>query len=159
MNKFKINKNEKIIIIMSGLPASGKSTWIKEKNFDPDDIVSMDTIREYCGAIKYSTENNALEISQELNSQVFNLYKTILECRFQLGRFTIIDNTNLSGHYPLIKELCTKYGYKCFVKRIECPFDEILIRNTQRGYKNVPKEVLIKMNTYKFIPENWYEII
>lgn len=130
----------KKLIILRGLPGSGKSTWIRENNYEIYTL-SMDTIR-----LMFAEPNPT--ISQQYNQRVFEIFSELLETRLKTGSFTIIDNVNQTWKYikPYI-EIGEKYGYDIEIKQFDVPLEVCLERNKNREtYKQVPEEVVRRMD-------------
>jgi predicted kinase len=133
--------NMKKIIIMRGLPGSGKSTWIKDRGYNiyticPDKVRLM-----FC--------EPKPTISQEYNSKVFSIVFDILEERMKNGSFTVIDGTHCT--WKSIKpylELCEKYQYLMeIVDFSDMPLDDCIEHNKLReDYKYVPENVIKRMH-------------
>ena len=155
---------DKKLIILSGVPGAGKSTYANSLrvHFGSDCVLSMDTIREMCGCIVRDTTGEAMHIDQSRNKQVFALYYRMVDLRMQSGAVTVLDNThpdNRSMEYA--KELAEKYGYSVEVHRINCSEAILAERNKNRGYKQVPHEVLVNMLSryHSFYESDWFETI
>lgn len=74
-----------LIVLLVGLPGSGKSTWLKSQNIQ---AISSDEIRILL------TGNAA---NQTVNKQVFFLLRMILRLRLRTGQpVTYVDATNLT---------------------------------------------------------------
>ena len=80
------------LLLLRGIQASGKSTWIKENNLEPYTL-SADNIRLNI-ANPVLTEDGSYEISQKYNKVTWELLYKYLEMRMQNGDFTIIDATH-----------------------------------------------------------------
>jgi len=133
----KMNK----LILMRGLPGSGKSTWIKEKGYEIC-AICPDTIR-----LMYATPNPT--ISQSYDGKVWKIINDILETRMKNGFFTILDATNITWKSikPYVK-LCEDYEFELEIMDFSnVPLEECLKRNKEREYyKYVPEEVLRRMS-------------
>ena len=80
------------LLLLRGIQASGKSTWIKENNLEPYTL-SADNIRLNI-ANPVLLEDGSYEISQKYNKVTWELLYNYLEMRMQNGDFTIIDATH-----------------------------------------------------------------
>jgi len=129
------------LIILRGIPSSGKSTYIKELGLGHF-VLSMDKLR-----LMYEAPDPY--ISQENNSKVHKLYMEMLESRMKTGSFTIVDATHTTKKYVnSYDNLCKKYFYEKHIKTINVSLEEALDRNTKREkYKQVPCDVIEKMYT------------
>lgn len=155
---------EKKLIILSGVPGAGKSTICEgfKKQYGDDCVLSPDTIREMCGAIVYDENGNPVCISQKLNRVVFEIYNKMMDVRMSTGAATVLDATHVDARSMAnAKMLAEKYGYSVEVHRLECSLETLLKRNTQRGYKNVPEDVVRNMyeRFTKMMPADWYTLV
>lgn len=135
---------EKKMIVLVGPPGVGKSTFVKQKGWRFATI-SADAIRESLGCAVINEDGSGY-IDQSKNKQVFAIFNRVLEDRLKDGVTTVIDNTNLDNW--VLKELKQKadtYGFSFEVIVFDIPIATSLERNTQRGYKNVPEDVVRRM--------------
>ena len=140
------------LLLLRGIQASGKSTWIKENNLEPYTL-SADNIRLNI-ANPVLTEDGSYEISQKYNKVTWELLYKYLEMRMQNGDFTIIDATHsdlkLLNKY---KDLASIYKYTMYCLEFDVPLEEALKRNKERdNYKYVPERVIER--TYETIKNN-----
>ena len=140
------------LLLLRGIQASGKSTWIKENNLEPYTL-SADNIRLNI-ANPVLTEDGSYEISQKYNKVTWELLYKYLEMRMQNGDFTIIDATHsdlkLLNKY---KDLASTYKYTMYCLEFDVPLEEALRRNRERdNYKYVPERVIER--TYETIKNN-----
>ena len=140
------------LLLLRGIQASGKSTWIKENNLEPYTL-SADNIRLNI-ANPVLLEDGSYEISQKYNKVTWELLYKYLEMRMQNGDFTIIDATHsdlkLLNKY---KDLASTYKYTMYCLEFDVPLEEALKRNKERDdYKYVPERVIER--TYETIKNN-----
>lgn len=140
------------LLLLRGIQASGKSTWIKENNLEPYTL-SADNIRLNI-ANPVLLEDGSYEISQKYNKVTWELLYKYLEMRMQNGDFTIIDATHsdlkLLNKY---KDLASTYKYTMYCLEFDVPLEETLRRNRERdSYKYVPERVIER--TYETIKKN-----
>ena len=140
------------LLLLRGIQASGKSTWIKENNLEPYTL-SADNIRLNI-ANPVLLEDGSYEISQKYNKVTWELLYKYLEMRMQNGDFTIIDATHsdlkLLNKY---KDLANTYKYTMYCLEFDVPLEEALRRNRERdSYKYVPERVIER--TYETIKNN-----
>ena len=140
------------LLLLRGIQASGKSTWIKENNLEPYTL-SADNIRLNI-ANPVLPEDGSYEISQKYNKVTWELLYKYLEMRMQNGDFTIIDATHsdlkLLNKY---KDLASTYKYTMYCLEFDVPLEEALKRNKERdNYKYVPERVIER--TYETIKNN-----
>lgn len=111
--------NGRKIIIVSGIPASGKSEFIKH-NYKPEEyyIADVDIIKKQFPAYEKDGKylNNLHKLSQGI------LHKKILPAAIMQGKNTIIPTTGLNGYVEQIAEPAKKYGYT--VERIHIKRDK-----------------------------------
>ena len=140
------------LLLLRGIQASGKSTWIKENNLEPYTL-SADNIRLNI-ANPVLNEDGSYEISQKYNKVTWELLYKYLEMRMQNGDFTIIDATHsdlkLLNKY---KDLANTYKYTMYCLEFDVPLEEALKRNKERdNYKYVPENIIER--TYETIKNN-----
>ena len=140
------------LLLLRGIQASGKSTWIKENNLEPYTL-SADNIRLNI-ANPVLNEDGSYEISQKYNKITWELLYKYLEMRMQNGDFTIVDATHsdikLLNKY---RDLASTYKYTMYCLEFDVPLEEALKRNKERdNYKYVPERVIEK--TYETIKKN-----
>ena len=140
------------LLLLRGIQASGKSTWIKENNLEPYTL-SADNIRLNI-ANPVLLEDGSYEISQKYNKVTWEPLYKYLEMRMQNGDFTIIDATHsdlkLLNKY---KDLANTYKYTMYCLEFDVPLEEALRRNRERdSYKYVPERVIER--TYETIKKN-----
>ena len=140
------------LLLLRGIQASGKSTWIKENNLEPYTL-NADNIRLNI-ANPVLLEDGSYEISQKYNKVTWELLYKYLEMRMQNGDFTIIDATHsdlkLLNKY---KDLANTYKYTMYCLGFDVPLEEALKRNKERdNYKYVPERVIER--TYETIKNN-----
>lgn len=131
----------KKVIFLCGIPASGKSTWVKEESnrLSPSSIViSRDAIRrEYKEALREEDVNRVFNVRVKKAMEDPSI------------TYVFIDNTNVRQHYILqIMDKCLEYNENCdfFIKVFDAPFEECLDRNEKRvGVERVPIDVMERM--------------
>lgn len=100
----------KVLILTVGAQGSGKTYTIKKTNLENYSI-SSDNLRILYSGI-FPDGDGGISIYEKDNSYIWtNLIPSILENRFRLGQFTILDSTGLFN-LNSITELAKKYGYR-----------------------------------------------
>ena len=140
------------LLLLRGIQASGKSTWIKDNNLEAYTL-SADNIRLNI-ANPVLLEDGSYEISQKYNKVTWELLYKYLEMRMQNGDFTIIDATHsdikLMNKY---RDLANTYKYTMYCLEFDVSLEEALKRNKERdNYKYVPERVIER--TYETIKNN-----
>ena len=138
----------KKIILLRGLPASGKSTFVK-KNHLHDYVLSMDILRKmFCAPISIDN-GKCFHISQDYNKQVAEMFMTLLKARLSNGSFTVVDNTNLSSRgFNEIVDLAKKHEFDILVVDFNVDVDECIERDKIRTFA-VGEDVIRRMASHK----------
>lgn len=140
------------LLLMRGAMGSGKSTFIEQNGLNPY-VLEPDVIRMMVTSPNLN-QNGSLTISQNKDTEVWDMLINILEDRMKNGDFTVIDATHMSA--KLTKkyiDLSDKYKYSCFYYQLDTSLEECLERNRQRAL----------VNPHKYVPEEaieraWYMI-
>ena len=140
------------LLLLRGIQASGKSTWIKENNLEAYTL-SADNIRLNI-ANPVLLEDGSYEISQKYNKVTWELLYKYLEMRMQNGDFTIIDATHSDIKLMnKFRDLANTYKYTMYCLEFDVALEEALKRNKERdNYKYVPERVIER--TYETIKNN-----
>jgi predicted kinase/uncharacterized HAD superfamily protein len=129
----------KKVLILQGLPASGKSSFAKELLLkEPGKWVrtNKDLLREMCHA-SYWTKNNEKFIVQIRDA-------IILEA-LEAGKHVIIDDTNFGKNIDHIKDLVKgKAQVEINQTFLQVPVEECIKRDLQRP-RSVGKDVILQM--------------
>ena len=151
----------KVLIITVGAPGSGKSYTIKEANLDKYSV-SSDSLRILYSGV-FPDGYNGLSIYEKDNSYIWNnLIPSILENRFRLGLFTILDSTGLFNLNNII-ELAKSYGYRI----VAVLFDNLSLKECIDNVRkrdigsNIPEEVIqdffMRMKNFKLTGANIFK--
>lgn len=135
------------LVLMIGVPGSGKSTWIQNRLTEKDVWVSRDTIR-YC-LLEEDDDYFAKE------DEVIKLFINNVDSMLSKGfRYVYADATHLhpKGRAQLLNNLKTKPDSICAVY-MDVPLNIILARNAQReGRARVPEDVVRRMYNSVSLP-------
>lgn len=123
----------KCLLVLSGIPACGKSTFAAAR-FSPTEIVSSDACR---AAICDDPLN------QSANHDAFDLMHAIISRRMKFGRFCVADATHLTGKSrEQLISLCGRYGYAAYLIVFDVPPSECKRRDSRRADHSVGPEVI-----------------
>lgn len=137
------------LLLLRGVPASGKSTFIRENHLEPYTLCADDFRLKISNPVL--TETGKFGISQKHDAEAWHLLYDALEARMRRGDFTVIDATNISpkmlAHY---KKFLNQYRYTAFYLDIDVTLEEALRRNAAREeYKRVPEPEIRRMHAMK----------
>lgn len=127
----------KTLIMLKGLPASGKSTWAKQKATDHGyKRVNKDDLREMIDSSKWSKQNEKL---------ILEARDSLVKLWLREGKHVIVDDTNFSPkHESKLKELAKANGAQFQIKYFDIDLDEA-IRRDQLRQKSVGSKVIRSM--------------
>ncbi len=143
------------LIMLKGLPASGKSTWAKAQTENRTDIIRFnnDEIRAMFNKGKFT---------KELESLVTSLRVMGIRHALENNKSVIIDNTNLNPiHEEQYKEMAIKYNAIFEIKEFPTPMDECIKRDQLRA-NPVGEQVIREMaEKYSFglIPNKYSPVL
>lgn len=126
-----------ILIVLCGLPGSGKSTYAKHiTECGAFECVSTDQIRKKL----YGNEN-----MQGNSNEVFTTAFSHLQTYGLANINCVFDATNITSRArKRVVQECRNYYDLIICKYIDTPLDVCLHRNSQRE-RVVPKEVILRM--------------
>jgi predicted kinase len=136
---------EQRVLILTGLPGSGKSTWARAQGVEP---LSSDELRRLL-------KDDATD--QSIHRAVFQLIRHLLRRRLELGaKLSIVDATNILPVHrrPYIK-IAQWFGAQPEAVFFDIPPETCHARNQNRSRK-VPKEAIEAM-AQKLIPPSFQE--
>lgn len=133
----------KELVLVRGLPCSGKSSIIEDNNLE-DFAISKDKVRLLLASTIKDADNN-ISIAPVNEKTVHNIMLQILETRMKAGIFTIIEGIfeKLSSYADYMK-LAKKYGYTVYEYDCNVPLSTLLARQEKRTDKFIPADVIVK---------------
>jgi len=136
------------VVLMSGLPLSGKDTWI-EKNGGETPMISLDNLREKMRIPPTKGSGRVAQAALE-QARIFLRRKQ----PFIWNATNIIQETRQK-----LVTLFAGYGARVHLIYLEVPYDELLERNHTRA-RSLPETVLEEMIQKLEIPAPWeaYEV-
>jgi putative nucleotidyltransferase with HDIG domain len=124
------------VILMCGLPGSGKTTWITSRYNDTFPTVSLDDLRE-----ELDISPDDADAQGEVARQAKERAKELLRSKKPF----IWDATNIIRDYRSAAiALCASYGAKTHIQYIETSVEDALRRNRSRK-RQVPESVIHRM--------------
>lgn len=152
----------KYLILLRGLPGSGKSTWVKDNHLE-DYTISSDAIRLLFSAPVVSSRQNYSQrvIAQKNDKKVWDLLHQLVENRIKNGQTTIVDATHLKANaINYYKNLCKNNKIRCVVIDFDVPVEEAIVRDlTREGTCHYVGEKVIRRmaNGIEKVP-SWCEL-
>ncbi|MBD5503643.1 MAG: AAA family ATPase [Lachnospiraceae bacterium] len=136
------------VILMSGLPLTGKDSWI-EKNRMNMPVICLDDIREQLGVPPTKDSGRVVQIAME-QARAFLRKKE----PFIWNATNIIQETRQK-----LVGLFAGYGARVHILYLEVPYKDLLIRNQKRS-RYIPEQVLEEMIRKLEVPADWeaYEV-
>jgi predicted kinase len=134
------------VIVLRGLPASGKSTWAKDYiSRNPVTVrVNKDDLRATLHNSQWSEDNERLVL--EIRNAI--IIKSLINLRD-----VIVDDTNFAEkHVTTIQKIAEEYGASFEVKDFDVPLEVCLDRNRKRD-SSVPDKVIIDMYNKYVLPK------
>jgi len=159
-----------VLIILSGIPCSGKTTWIQQNTWKlynkysaPVVVISKDLIRE---SLYKSNYNGAQRTKVKENKVSDIFYKQLgLAASFQ-SAVIIIDNTHcdesrIDRYLSIFKNIHTTKKMKIYVKFFDIPLWKAHLRNLIRRLKTGKwiswPNMKIHYNRYQTINQEKYK--
>lgn len=131
----------KTVVIMRGIPGSGKSTFIKNK-YPTAVVCSADNfyMKEVDGVMTYCYDTTK---TSEAHSWNFGEFVKALKSRAPV---IVVDCTNIKpGSYQHYVRIATSFKYDVVVNEILVKTEEQLALCVKRNVHNVPAEIIKKM--------------
>lgn len=127
------------VILMSGLPASGKNTWVAENSHLP--VISYDDIRDELG-FKHGQGTGS----------IVHLANDRMREHLRSRQPFIVNATHLSKQMrSRTLELIASYGGQVRVVYCEAPFEDLLSRNSSRD-TSLPNTKILDMTSRWEVP-------
>jgi predicted kinase len=134
------------IIVLRGLPASGKTTWAKDYiSRNPKTVrVNKDDLRAMLHNSQWSQENELL---------VLAMRDTIIAEALHMSCDVVVDDTNFAAkHITTIQDIAAEWEASFEVKDFDVPLEVCLDRNRKRN-SNVPDKVIVDMYNKYVLPK------
>jgi predicted kinase len=139
-------QKQKRLIILRGLPGSGKSTFLKKYQLEGYTVCPDEIRLELEAPLK--DENGKLYISQKNNKKVWGIAFQRLEEKMKKEEIVIMDATHTTfKSIQTYQQLLKKYDYKVLVIDFSSiPLSKIKEQNQLREeFRIVPEEVIDRM--------------
>lgn len=121
------------VIMLCGLPASGKDTYIA-KNYPDLPVVSLDDIRKELDILPTQNQGRVLSRATEIMREYLRKRQPF-----------VYNATNIDTQQRAPKiSLCEEYGARVKIVFLETAWDELLLRNSKRS-AYVPRDVIDRM--------------
>ena len=130
------------LVLLRGIPASGKSTWIKENNLE-DFTLCLDDFRRILSGPFIERDG----IDQSKTKQAANMLYQALDSRMEDGEFLIVDATHLkNADIDGYKKLTQEYRYRTLIVDFEISKEEAIKRDNERPLiSRVGENIINKM--------------
>lgn len=116
------------LIVLRGLPASGKSTWAKQQVLQGNGSivrVSKDSLREMLDNSTFSKERERLIVAAR---------DALVETYLAAGKTVIVDDTNYAPvHEQTLRGIAAKHGAELVVREFTVPLHVCIERDAQRA--------------------------
>ena len=134
------------VLILRGLPASGKSTYAKE-------LVSKDHNWVRVNKDDLRAMMNGGVFSRKLEEQIVITERELAENALKLGKNVVIDDTNFNlAHERYFSQLARYYKAEFEVKFFDTPLEECIERDNKRP-NGVGEAVIRKMHNQYLKPQ------
>ena len=143
------------LTITRGLPASGKSTYVRQLERDSGYVrVNRDEIRSRA----FGLDGKGV-LSPKQEDKVTKLETALVEAALNAGKNVVVDATHLRQKYAIQwADLAEKHGVDFFVEDFKVDVEECIRRNQERpSRERVPDDVIRNM-AKRFPIHSWPEI-
>jgi len=138
----RINMKDKIVVLLRGVPGSGKTTWLRDHNLE-DYSISLDKIRLMLSN-PVMTEQGYYEINQEVSDTAWKMAYECLKSRMKNGGVTFFDATFMNEYLVnYVKNLAQDYGYTI-----------LIIDFTSIGLAEAKRRNETRRGTIRYVPEH-----
>jgi len=131
------------LLILKGLPASGKSTYAKELVAKGWKRVNKDDLRAMIDDSNWSREKE---------KYILNIEKFVVAHFLAEGLNVVVDDTNF-GHESAWTNLASQEGCESEIKFFDTPVMECVARDAKRGDKSVGAKVIFRMYNQYLLPK------
>lgn len=135
------------LVLLRGIPASGKTTWIK-KHWLENYTLSHDLFKRIYEGPVLGTDGQ-MHTSERNNKEVWKILNHIAEQRMTRGEFLVIDATNITmKDINKYRSLAKTYRYRIIgVDFTDVSLEEALKRNRNRSeMERVPDAAIVKFH-------------
>lgn len=137
-----INMRDSIVVLLRGVPGSGKSSWIKDQHLD-DYTISLDKIRLMLSN-PVKTQQGYYEINQAVSEKAWKLAYECLKSRMDNGGTTFFDATFMNAYLiNYVKNLAADFGYTI-----------LIIDFTSVGLAEAKRRNQLRNGTIRYVPEH-----
>lgn len=143
---------EKTLLLMRGIPASGKTTWVKE-NINPDSVVRPDDIR-YMLYGRNLWKNGYLYVPPHIEDATWIIVMNAIYWRMCSNQKLIVVDSSLCYEQEYLNEIlsdykthCNIFSYKLMYKQLDVPLEECLERSKHRSNREPsPNDIRLMHN-------------
>ncbi len=128
------------LVMLKGLPASGKSTYAKELVSQGYKRVNKDLLREMIDCGNWTKANEKL---------IFDSEACLAHNFLEIGHNVVVDDCSFA-HEKHWESIARSHGAEFEVKFFDTPINECVLRDAARGDKSVGGDVIFRM-WYKYL--------
>ena len=147
------------LYLVSGVPASGKSTLFKNNPHINDEmVISSDKIRRELVGKTYAMNNGkvVVDLPQNINTFVFQMINSMVEARLYSGLLTFVDATLINdSERRMFSLLAEKYNYNLVVLAFDEDLETVIERDKNREF-SVGESVIRRIHSERLVDENGY---
>jgi predicted kinase len=131
------------VILLSGLPAAGKDTWIRE-NASSLPVISLDALRVELGVAPEKDQGIVIQKAKDKAKEYLRKSEPFI---WNATNVTKMMRSQLIS-------LFSSYGARVKLVYLEAPYEEIFRRNSERS-RNVPEKVIKRLIEKLEVPEDF----